>query len=147
MIILISFYYWHQNVKKRVFTYRSIRHKKERRTFSGRNILFNIFIDTNGVSKSSTMVSDISKRKKTEAAMQLSNERFYLVVKATNDLVWDWDLVTGEIYRSGNNLADVYGHSSNESIRKIQLGRTTHPLDKDKIKASRSIIILIRRRN
>ena len=93
-----------------------------------------IFIDTDGVSRSSTMVSDISERKKTEAAMRLSNERFDLVVKATNDLVWDWDLVTGEIYRSGSGLADVYGHSSNESIKNIQLWADfLHPHDKDKI--------------
>ena len=93
-----------------------------------------VFIDTDGISRSSTMVSDISVRKKTEAAMRLSNERFDLVVKATNDLVWDWDLVTGEIYRSGNGLADVYGHSSNESIKNIQSwANFLHPADKDNI--------------
>ncbi len=97
-------------------------------------IFSKIFIDTDGVRKSSTMLSDISARKKTEAAMRLSNERFDLVVKATNDLVWDWDLVTGEIYRSGNGLADVYGHSSNEAIKNIHAWADfLHPHDKDKI--------------
>lgn len=93
-----------------------------------------VFTDISGAARSSTMISDISLRKKTEAAMRLSNERFNLVVKATNDLVWDWDLVTGEIYRSGNGLADVYGHRSNESIKDIQLwANFLHPDDKEKI--------------
>ena len=94
-----------------------------------------IFKDINGESRTSTMISDISLRKEAEAAMRLSNERFDLVVKATKDLIWDWDLVTGQIYRSGNSLADVYGHSSNESIKNIQdWSDFIHPLDKEKIK-------------
>ena len=101
-----------------------------------------IFIDIDGVSRSSTMISDISVRKKTEAAMRLSNERFDLVVKATNDLVWDWDLTTGEIYRSGSGLIDVYGHSSNESIKNIQSwAEFLHPDDKENI--GRQIVHLI----
>lgn len=94
-----------------------------------------IFKDINGEGRTSTMISDISLRKEAEAAMMLSNERFDLVVKATKDLVWDWDLVTGQIYRSGNSLADVYGHSSNESIKNIQdWSNFIHPLDKENIK-------------
>ncbi len=93
------------------------------------------FKDINGEGRTSTMISDLSIRKKAEAAMRLSNERYDLVVKATKDLVWDWDLVTGEIYRSGNGLFDVYGHSNNVAIKNIQdWGDYIHPLDKDKIK-------------
>ncbi len=95
-----------------------------------------IFIDAQGQYKSSIMISDISLRKKTEAAMQLSNERYDLVVKATKDLVWDWDLITGDIYRNGSNLMDVYGHSSNDSIGNIHdWSDFIHPHDKEKVMA------------
>ena len=98
-------------------------------------ITSSIFTDTNGECRSSTMVSDISLRKKAEAAMRLSNERYDLVVKATKDLVWDWDLITGEIYRNGSSLIDVYGHKSNDNINNIQdWGDYIHPQDKEKIK-------------
>lgn len=94
------------------------------------------FTNVDGKGKYSIMISDISLRKKAEAALQLSNERYDLVVKATKDLVWDWDLLTGEIYRSGHNLTDVYGHSSNESINRInEWSEYIHPQDKVKIKA------------
>lgn len=93
-----------------------------------------IFIDAHGLCKSSIMISDISRRKKAEAAMQLINERYDLVVKATNYLVWDWDLVSGEIYRNSNNLKDVYGHSSNEAISNINYwSNFIHPHDKEKV--------------
>ena len=95
-----------------------------------------LFKDANGETRSSTMISDISLRKKAEAAMRLSNERYDLVVKATKDLVWDWDLVTGEIYRNGHNLKDVYGHSSNDFIKNIKdWSEYIHPEDKDRVKS------------
>ncbi len=94
------------------------------------------FTDINGAGKCSTVVSDISKRKKAEAALQLSNERYNLAAKATKELVWDWDLVTGEIYRNDNNLLNVYGHSKNEHINNIEdWAGYIHPLDKERITA------------
>ncbi len=44
---------------------------------------------------------DITKRKKAEMALELSNERFLLVARATNEAIWDWDLHTNLIW--GNN--------------------------------------------
>jgi len=94
------------------------------------------FIDTDGAVKYSTMISDITVRKKIKADLQLNKERYDLVVKATKDLVWDWDLLSGEIYRSGHNLTDVYGHSSNEFIKTIKdWSEFIHPQDKEKIRA------------
>jgi len=94
-----------------------------------------IFKDHTGQNRSSIMISDISIRKKAEAALLLSNERFDLVVKATKNLVWDWDLVTGEIYRNGNNLSEVYGHTDNEIIKNIKdWAEYIHPEDKERIK-------------
>jgi PAS domain S-box-containing protein len=56
---------------------------------------------------------NVTERKKSmallessEHALQTSNERFLLVAKATNDAVWDWDMLTDKIW-------------GNESFRKI----------------------------
>ena len=101
------------------------------------------FIDEDGMEKYSTMISDITVRNKIKSDLLLSNERYDLVVKATKDLVWDWDLVTGEIYRSGHNLSDVYGHSSNEFISTIKdWSAYIHPQDKEKIKTQLDYYIL-----
>ena len=43
---------------------------------------------------------DISKRKRVEEALRLSEERYALVEMATNDGVWDWNPVTHEDYLS-----------------------------------------------
>ncbi|MEO6253497.1 MAG: PAS domain S-box protein [Ferruginibacter sp.] len=94
------------------------------------------FKDCKGGGNICCMVSDLSIHKKTEAAMRLSKERYDLVIKATKDLVWDWDLVTGEIYRNDSSLFDVYGLRSNEAIKNIgDWSNFIHPLDKEKITA------------
>jgi PAS domain S-box-containing protein len=41
---------------------------------------------------------DRRQRKQTEAALRESNERFQLVARATNDAVWDWNLLTDAIW-------------------------------------------------
>ncbi len=39
---------------------------------------------------------DISQQKQASAALRLSEERFRLLSKATNDAIWDWNLITNE---------------------------------------------------
>ena len=43
---------------------------------------------------------DISERKRVEAALQESEERFHLAVSGTNDAIWDWNLRTHQLYYS-----------------------------------------------
>ena len=43
---------------------------------------------------------EISERIKAEAALRESDERYSLVVKGTNDGIWDWDLTTHQIHYS-----------------------------------------------
>lgn len=82
----------------------------------------------------SVFFKNITEKKIAEAAMKLSNERYDLVVKATNDLVWDWDIIKGEIYRNSSGVERVFGHSSNEHIKTNQLWlEHIHPEDRKHI--------------
>jgi PAS domain S-box-containing protein len=47
-----------------------------------------------------SQIQDIGGRKRAEAAMRESDERFKLVVQGTHDGIWDWNMVTGECYYS-----------------------------------------------
>ena len=42
-------------------------------------------------------VLDITRRKQAELALQAIGERYQLVARATNDAIWDWDLVTDSV--------------------------------------------------
>jgi two-component system cell cycle sensor histidine kinase/response regulator CckA len=61
---------------------------------------------------------DIAERKRTEQALQQSEERFRLAVKATNDAIWDIDLGTGTV-RWNERYATLYGRPS-ETINSWQ---------------------------
>ena len=44
------------------------------------------------------VATDITDRKRSEDQLKKTGERFRLVASATNDVVWDWDLVTDAIW-------------------------------------------------
>ncbi len=55
-------------------------------------------------------IRDITQRKITEESLQISNERFNLVAKATSDIIWDWNLITGEVIRSEEGMFKMLGY-------------------------------------
>ena len=55
-------------------------------------------------------IRDISQRKHTENMIRLSNERHSLIAKATNDSIWDWNLITNEVIRDGKRLEQSFGY-------------------------------------
>src|SRR5256886_13870137 len=52
---------------------------------------------------------DIRERIAQEEALRKSNERFDMAVRATNDVIWDWDPITDEIWWN-ENFTKVFGH-------------------------------------
>ncbi|MCW3093046.1 MAG: hypothetical protein JWP81_4115 [Ferruginibacter sp.] len=54
------------------------------------------------------------ERKRNMEALQESIERYNLVSKATNDMVWDWNVITGEIYRNIDSWNKIFGSNLKE---------------------------------
>jgi len=54
------------------------------------------------------------ERKKNMEALQESIERYNLVSKATNDMVWDWNVISGEVYRNVESWNKIFGSSLKE---------------------------------
>ena len=54
------------------------------------------------------------ERKKNIEALQESSERYNLVSKATNDMVWDWNLQTGEVYRNLESWNKIFNSNLTE---------------------------------
>ncbi|MBA3581563.1 MAG: PAS domain S-box protein [Gammaproteobacteria bacterium] len=77
--------------------------------------------------------TDITPLKNTEQALRESEQRFQIVARATNDAIWDWDLITNQVWmNTGAEL--MFGYSSEEigPVAKWWLDNT-HPVDKKRI--------------
>jgi len=78
---------------------------------------------------------DIAERKKAEQALQESEERFRIVAKATNDAVWDWDLVTNNLWWN-EGFHSLFGYAPEETEPDIASWYNhLHPEDWERVKA------------
>ncbi len=61
------------------------------------------------------IIIDITEKKQAELQLKESNERYNLISKATNDMVWDWNLETGEVYRNKEGWKKIFGNEEVDS--------------------------------
>jgi len=83
-------------------------------------------------------MSDITEQKKYESALSLSEQRYNLAIRASNDGIWDHNLLTDEIYYSPR-FKELLGFSDNESnevIKSTFFNEQLHPDDVSKVKAA-----------
>ena len=59
----------------------------------------------------SVFYRDITEKKKAELKIKIANERFYTVSTATNDVIWDWNLLTDELWWN-NNFFTQFGYDT-----------------------------------
>ncbi len=66
-------------------------------------------------------------------AVRLSEERFRLLAKATNDVIWDWDVASNEIWRN-QGLEALFGYPPNEIEPLFEFWTSRiHPDDRQRI--------------
>lgn len=76
---------------------------------------------------------DITERKNIEESLRLSNERFNIVSKATNDAIWDWDLVSGHVFWN-EAIYSLFGYPQNEIVKNNKWWEEhIHPDDHDRV--------------
>jgi PAS domain S-box-containing protein len=75
------------------------------------------------------------KQKKADEAIKVSIERYELLAKATSDMIWDWNLITGEIYRSKEGWKRIFSAADYDipTTPEAWISRV-HPEDRERMK-------------
>jgi len=80
-------------------------------------------------------VVDISDRKSAEEALRRSEERFQIVARATNDAVWDWDIVTNAVWRN-DGFRTLFGYREEEIAPDFKSWASNiHPDDRERVES------------
>ncbi len=80
--------------------------------------------------------NDITAQKKAEDSLKISNERFTYSSKATSDALWDWNMITDEIF-VGETYSTLFGHQfENNIITGQECENFIHPEDREDYFAS-----------
>ena len=61
---------------------------------------------------------EVTARKAAETALNASRQRFQILFAATSDVVWDWDVLTGEVTWN-ERLSEVFGYPLDERCRRL----------------------------
>jgi len=73
-----------------------------------------LLCDENGnVSELQSVGRDITSWKKVEEALQINEERLKLALEGSGDGLWDWNVVTGEVYVN-SNWVQMLGYAQDE---------------------------------
>jgi len=80
--------------------------------------------------------SDITERQEAEERLRASEERFRLITRAANDVLWDWDFVTNTVWW-GEGLSTFFGYALDAIEPGIESWSSrVHPEDSPRVLAS-----------
>jgi PAS domain S-box-containing protein len=79
------------------------------------------------------IVVDVTEQRKAERAVRSTDERFRFVARATNDVIWDWDIKTNALVWN-DSVEHVFGHRQNKIYPEIEWWYDhIHPEDRERV--------------
>jgi PAS domain S-box-containing protein len=88
--------------------------------------------ELNLMERVSNLLRIIIENKNVEVKIRVSNERYLLVTKATNDAIWDWDVVTNTLYW-GEGFYTLFGYKPGYVNSMGSWEKCIHDDDRDRV--------------
>jgi PAS domain S-box-containing protein len=85
--------------------------------------------------------TDITERKLAEEQLRQSEQRFQILARATNDAVWDWNLLTNNLWWN-DSMQTLFGYSAESIERNIDWWyERVHPEDRRRVVADIQAVV------
>lgn len=98
--------------------------------------------EENTIKRSVNILKVIIENKHFENEILEINERFNLVTKATNDIIWDWNIKTDEVFRTGDGLFGIIENPSlQEATNNSYWQSRIHPEDYETVKEKMNLFL------
>ncbi len=102
---------------------------------------FPIYDDQQQITGVSFNATDVTDKKNAVEKLRQSNERYQWVSLATSDAIWDWDIVTGKVIRTGEGFFKLFGYNAELADMDFNFWKkNVHPDDLVKVEELRLII-------
>ncbi|MBK7875846.1 MAG: PAS domain-containing protein [Planctomycetes bacterium] len=86
-------------------------------------------------------IEDVHDRRAAVERLRASEECLRVVLRATNDVVWDWDLARGEL-RWSQRYAETFGYPAQDLVMSVdECDRRVHPDDRAGLEASLAVAL------
>lgn len=124
---------YHRIAEKKQFSlnYRIIRPQGEVRWIA---VKVNVVATEDGRRMEYGYAEDITEQRKAETDLLESNARFQIVSRATSDLVWDWNLVNGELWWNDNYYANLGYKKTSEVVDEKDWYDRIHPDERERVR-------------
>ncbi len=94
------------------------------------------------------IAKDVTSEQLALAQLELSNEQYEYATKATNDAIWDWDLVTNRVVRAGTGFHNMFGYSEREANADDAFWtKKVHPDDLENVLQKRQMVFADRKQD
>jgi PAS domain S-box-containing protein len=98
--------------------------------------------EENTLERAKNLLMIILENKLAMEAVKSSNRNYDMVALATNDAIWDWDVETGEVIRSGQGLQIFFGYDLKEASQDNDFwNKRVHPDDLQALLANRAAVM------
>lgn len=120
---------WNELISGRVWSGEIINRRKDGSLYFEEETITPVMNDQGEITRFIAIKIDISHRKEMEEALRLSEQRWQFALEGSGDGVWDWNIITNEVYFSGQWKA-MLGFGEHELRNELEeWSSRVHPED------------------
>jgi two-component system CheB/CheR fusion protein len=102
----------------------------------------NLLDEPGTIERTANLLQVLLENKLAQENIRLSNQRYDLITKATNDIIWEWDMVKGLLIKANAGFSDFFGTEPSQlSLSFNAWKKLLHPDDFYRVISKRNLAL------